>query len=712
LERPIHPAVAPLRTGARRTTRTLDGLIIPAMRRRSAAVVAGLAAAALLAAAWWRQRPGPQLPPASVLLVTIDTLRGDRLDAARMPRLHALGREGLVFEEALASVPLTLPSHCTILSGLEPVHHGVRDNGGGGFPADLPSLPTLLKARGYATGAFVGAYVLDRRFGLARGFDHYDDRIERRPEGSSTLESERRAEAVVTAASEWLARQPVPFLAWAHLYDPHAPYEPPTPHRERHPHPYDGEVSYTDEWVGRLVDAARARAGADLLMVVVGDHGEGLGEHGERTHGLFVYQSTLRVPLVLAGPGVPRGERRPGPGRTVDVLPTVLARLGLPAPAALDGVDLVAGPGVRAAYAETLYPETFGWAGLRSYRDRSLKLIDAPRPELYDLSADPGETQDLATARPAEVGRLRQAVEATRGGERQAAPGPTDPQVAERLRALGYAGGGPRPAGVAGGRDPKDALPLWQSFEAAMDAQGRGKPREALDLLRDLVRRDPRNSTFRRNLASALRRQGAAAEAARTLAELVEALPEDPHAWHERSVALAAVGQVDDALRAEDRALQLDPGLAEAHNHRGILEAGRGRPAEALRSFDAAREVDPNNPHAWSNRGNALRALGRLDEAEAAYRQAAELAPGDPDPVNGLGVVAVQRGDFEGAGTLFAQALERAPEYPEAHLNLAFVEARRGDVGAARGRLRKLLAASPPGDVAARARRLLADLGP
>jgi choline-sulfatase len=683
------------------------------MARRSATLAAALAVAAGVAGGllWYRRSPEAPAAGASVLLVTIDTLRADRFDAMRMPRLHALGQEGVVFEEALASVPLTLPSHCSILSGLEPLHHGVRDNGGAGFPADLPGLAPILKERGYATAAFVGAYVLDRRFGLARGFDHYDDRIERRPEGASVLESERRAEAVVTPAVGWLARQSTPFLAWVHLYDPHAPYDPPSPYGERAAHPYDGEVAYTDHWLGRLIDAARARAGPRLLVAVVADHGEGLGQHGERTHGLFVYQSTLRVPMVLAGPGVPPGERRPGPARTVDLLPTLLARLGLPAPR-VDGADLLAGPGARAAYAETLYPEAFGWAGLRSYRDRALKLIDAPRPELYDLAADPGEMRNVAGERPGDVERLRRALTAAREGERRSV-GPADPQVAERLRALGYVGGAPRTDPSSGPRrDPKDALPLWQSFEAAMAAQAAGRPQEALRLLRGLVAQDPGNSTFRRNLATELRRQGAEAEAARTLAELVEIVPEDPHAWHERAVALAAVGQLDDAVAAEDRALGLDSGLVEAHNHRGILEARRGRPEEARRSFQAAVEVDPNNPRAWNNLGNAQRALRRPDDAAVAYRRAAELAPGDPDPINGLGVLAVQAGDMEQAAALFAQALEREPRYAEAGLNLAFVEARRGDPGAARRRLQRLLGESPPPDVAARARRLLADLGP
>jgi arylsulfatase A-like enzyme len=309
-------------------------------------------------------------------------------------------------------VPLTLPSHATILSGLEPPHHGVRDNGTYVFPADRGTLATILESRGYATGAFVGAYVLDRRFGLGRGFDTYDDRIERRSEGASVLESERRGEAVVEAASAWIASRTGPFFAWVHLYDPHAPYDPPSPYRETYAgRLYDGEIAYADACLGRLVAAAEARAGGRLLVAVVSDHGEGLDEHGEKTHGFFVYQSTLRVPFVLAGPGI-HAKRLRGPARTADVMPTILSRLGLEVPAGLDGADLLAGGAGREAYAETFYPASLGWSPLRAWRQGSLKLVEAPRPELYDLASDPGETRDLSAVRPQEATRLRSALNA------------------------------------------------------------------------------------------------------------------------------------------------------------------------------------------------------------------------------------------------------------------------------------------------------------
>lgn len=672
-----------------------------------------------LAAVGCGRRAAPAAPPAraSVLLITLDTLRADRVGAygardARTPNLDALAGRGVLFEEALSSTPLTLPSHSTILSGVEPYHHGVRDNGTYVFPQDRATLAQVLHGNGYATAAFVGAYVLDRRFGLSRGFDHYDDVIERRQEGASVLESERPCDEVVTAAAAWLSGQQRPFLAWVHLYDPHAPYDPPSPYREQFAgRLYDGEVAHADACVGRLLaalpDARRT------LVAVLADHGEGRGDHGESTHGLFVYQSTLSVPFLLAGAGVPSGRRVAGPARTVDLMPTVLGRLGLSTPGGLDGADLLAGAQPRDSYAETLYPRSLGWAPLHSLRVRSLKYIEAPRPELYDLAADPGEAHDLAAERPAEAARLRQALTALRHGDRPETPRAADPETAERLRALGYAAGGPAPvADGAPPKDPKDALPLWRLFEEANSAEARGDRRAAVRTLRSLVSRDPANPTFRRTLSAALRRDGRMREAVAALGDLLATAPGDAVAWHELAVVLSAEGRTEEAIRCEERATALNPLLPEPFNHLGTLEARRGRPREALRSFEAATRLDPNNGRAWANRGNVLRELGRPQEAEEAYRTAARIAPRDVDPLNGLGVLAVEGGRLPEAAGFFRRVLDLEPGHPDAQLNLAFVEARLGDTRGASARLARLLAGRPPEDVAVRARRLLHELRP
>jgi choline-sulfatase len=679
-------------------------------------VAAGALVVVAAAAFWWRRAPEGQ--GASVLLITIDTLRADHVGAygattGATPHIDALARRGTLFEEAVSSVPLTLPSHATLLSGLEPPHHGLHANGRAAFPADRPTLATILQARGYATGAFVAAYVLDRRFGLARGFGEYDDRIERRQQGASVLESERPCGVVSAAAEDWIARQSGPFLAWVHLYEPHAPYDPPSPYREQQAgRPYDGEVAAADACVGRLVAAAEKRAGGKLLVAVTADHGEALGDHGERTHGFFVYQPTLRVPLVLAGAGIP-ASRRAGLARTTDVTPTILARVGSAVPRGLDGTDLFAEARGAEAYAETLYPESLGWAGLRALRVGALKYIDAPRPELYDLAADPGETQNLLAVRGADAERLRRGLDALRRTERAALPAADDPEVAEKLRALGYVAAPAAAIPVTGPRrDPKDALGSWSLFEDAVWADARGEHAKAADILRGLVGHEPGNPAFLQALAAALRGSGRAAEAAQVLRGLEAIAPSDPLAWHERAIALDAAGDLEEAMRSEQRAIALDPSLPEPHNHLGTLLARAGRFPEALDELTRATSLDPNHAGAWTNRANALRAMGRRAEAEEGYRTAARLAPRDPGPWNGLGVMAVEGGDPAAAAALFRHALELDPSYHEARLNLAVAEVRAGHTEAARAALTELLRQTPDRETAAKAAAFLRDLTP
>jgi arylsulfatase A-like enzyme/Flp pilus assembly protein TadD len=661
------------------------------------------AALAVLAAGCARQ---PAAPPPSLLLVTIDTLRADHVGAygapaGATPQLDALAARGTLFEEAVASVPLTLPSHSTILSGLDPLHHGVRDNGSYVFPESVDTLPALLTRRGYATGAFVAAYVLDRRFGLARGFTAYDDRVSRKASGVSLLESERPCENVVEASRAWIKDQAGPFFAWAHFYEPHAP----------HVSSYADEVRTADACFGRLLQAAQAKAGEQLLVAVLADHGEGLGEHGEPGHGLFVYQSTLRIPLLLAGPRVARGERSKRLARTSDVLPTLLALLGVPAPAGLDGRDLLAGEAPREAYAESFYPASFGWSPLRSLRVGALKLVEAPRPELYDLAADPKETRDLAGARAVDVERLRGALQALLRTETRVAKHSSDPEVAERLRALGYAAGpGGDPGGARGsGKDPKDALPLFVEFERANALEARGEREPSLRAFRSLLAREPENGVFRRSLAGALRRRGAHAEAAAALGDLEKAGSSDATAWHERALALAGAGRIEQAIDAERRATALDPRAPEPFNHLGVLLAEKGRLPEALLALDQATRLDPTSAKAWSNRGNVLRGLRRFEEARTDYERASRLDPEDVEPINGLAVISIEQGRFDEAAAGLRSVLERRPEHHEARLNLAVVEAQRGNPTHAR-ELAQVVAHEASGPLARRAREFLAIL--
>ncbi len=651
------------------------------MRRLAAGLVV-LALFGLTAVAWRRRAPRI---PSSLLLVTIDTLRADRVGAygsslGLTPALDQLAASGWLFEHAVSAVPLTLPSHATILSGLDPLHHGVRNNGTHVFPAARETLATRLKASGYSTGAFVAAVVLDRRYGLARGFDVYDDKIARASEGRSVLESERPCGTVVSNARAWIQSQAGPFFAWVHLYEPHAPYAPPPDMAARHPgRPYDAEVATADRCVAELVAAARAARPDHLVAAVTSDHGEGLGDHGESTHGLFVYQSTLEVPMMIAGTGVPSGKREAGLARSADLAPTLLAILGALGLGRVDGRDLTAAGGAEDSYAETDYPTGFGWAALRSWRLGGLKLIETPEVELYDLTHDPREERNLADTQPRDVERLRGGLDAVLKSEIRPSERRVSGETEERLRSLGYVAGGSTAAGHgSNGRDPKSALPLYRDFERAMEREASGDLKSSVLILASLVKLDPGNVTFRRSLASALRRSSRAEEGVRVLREAAKAAPRDAAVLHDLAVALSEQGQFAQAVEFEDRALDIDPKFVDALTHLSTMQALRGDLVKARDAIERAIALDPNNAPVWRDRGNIARGQNQFDEAGRSYERALALDPEQVDALNGLGVLAVEGGRFDEAAQRFERLLKAAPGFDEARLNLAVVESQRG----------------------------------
>jgi choline-sulfatase len=565
-------------------------------------VRAVLPASTLLAlAACQPARPpaAPAVPP-SVLLVTIDTLRADRLGAygdaqARTPHLDALAREGLVFERAYAPAPLTLPSHATMLTGLLPPAHGVRGNGSFVLGPEPPTLAEAMRARGLATAAFVGAFPLAARFGLGRGFQHYDDRMEKAP-GVHYEFAERRAPDVVAAARAWLAANPGPCFVWVHLFDPHAPYDPPPAHRG--PDPYRGEIASADAALGELLSAWQARPAA-AYVAVTSDHGEAFGEHGEQSHSLFVYDVTLHVPLLLRGPDVP-ARREPGAVGLDDLAATLLARVPGGGPT-LPGRDLMGSAGPRALYAETLAPRLeFGWSDLRAWRDGRHKLVRAPRPELYDVQVDPGETRDLAASDPGRVARMAAALEEAlaRMGERTSGRAP-DPEAAERLRALGYAQG---PGGAGSGADPKDrvdvALSIAQAAGPFPDAATAARAYEAI------ARRDPDNPLVNFRLADALLRAGQPARALPYFDKVASGGPRTADPLLGLATAYASLHRLDDARRALRRALEIDPSSGQAHYNLGEIARAEGDRAGARAAYEAARR-DP---------ATRARAAARLEE--------------------------------------------------------------------------------------------------
>jgi choline-sulfatase len=697
---------------------------MPILQPRHALAVLGLLA---LWGGWGCSRPsGPLSPPGrpNLVLVTLDTVRADHLGCygdsqAITPALDGLAAEGLRFTSASSTVPLTLPSHTTILSGLLPPHHGLRNNGAGLLAPGTPTLATLLAAAGYRTAAFLGAFVLDHRFGLAGGFEVYDDEIPRDPKAGTILEAERPGRDVMDRALGWLRKDDArPFFLWVHLYDAHAPYRPPAQWAAKHPgRPYDGEISEVDEQVGRLLAELKSR-GLDgrTVVAVAADHGEGLGEHGELTHGLLLYEPTIHVPLLLRAPWGLKPRVVAAPVSLADLAPTLAGLVGRPFPAGRDGRDLskalLAGeqPPPGNVYAETRYPATFGWSPLAALRRRDRKYIASPRPELYDLARDPGEATNLLASAPTSASETEArgfasgiaaieagAVAAPRSGDSQA-----DAETRARLASLGYvagrgaAPGAPATATAASGArnapDPRAVVELFQRFERADARLDAGDTAGAAAELAALVAADPANPVFRGKLAAAWREQGELDRAIPLYRQAAADAPKDAEAWYDLASALREAGQLPAARQAVERALALDARMPDAHNTLGIIDLGDGKLAAAQHEFETATGLDPRNAAALNNLGNVLRAQEKPADAERAYQRAVAVAPTYAEPLNGLGTLAVDRDRPREALPYFERALALAPGYHEVRLNQAIAHDMAGDAGEALSAYRDFLA--------------------
>ncbi len=621
--------------------------------------------------------------PLNVLLITLDTVRADRIGTyghrtARTPAIDALAARGVRFDEAISPVPLTLPAHASLFTGTTPLKHAVHLNGERTLSDDCATLASSFTAAGYRTGAFIGAFVLDRRFGLNRGFEHYDDEIDREATSGSTFEAERSGNVVVDRALSWMRSlaPEKPFFAWIHLYDAHAPYRPP-PEFANASSPYDGEIAFIDSQLARLIEALEQLEVRDrTIVVVVGDHGEGLGDHGEQTHGLLLYRSTLRVPLIITVPGsTPRVVRNPV--SLIDVAPTVASLASVAAPAGAEGRDLstlvlggVPEPDDPAIYSETEYPRMLGWSSLASLQEGNLRYLNGVYGELFDLSKDPEEMVDRLGERRREARHLAALLAAVQKKRKIVKSSPVDPETAAKLASLGYLT--PARASLRKGMaDPRKMAPLFGEHERAMALAGAGELDRAAVILGDLVKADPRNPLFRAALARVRRDQGRLKDAVLLFKETLTLSPEDPDAWYDLGVALQEAGENREAETVLGEAVRRNPERSDTHNALALVLVAEKRPDEALAALDAAIATDRNNARAWNNRGNLLREAGRLSEAEEAYRQAVTAAPGYGDPLNGLGTLAVQQSRPLEAVTLFERALRLSPSNHALRLNRA-----------------------------------------
>lgn len=642
----------------------------------------------------------PAAPPLhrNVLLITIDTLRADRVGRGLTPAIDSLAQSGVRFNDVRATVPLTLPSHVSIMTGQLPLAHGVRDNGVVYAPqANAPTLARRFKNVGYRTGAFVGAYVLDRRFGLNDGFDVYDDKIARAPDLGARLEAERRGSEVVDAALPWLAQTSAPFFLWVHLYDPHAPYEPPAEFLAKaNGNAYDGEVAYADAQVARLVQSLKESQRLDSTIVVVtGDHGEGLGEHGEQTHGMLAYDSTLRVPLVMSSGQSSRGERLEVKS-LAQLAPLLSSMNGITG--ASSGSDI---------YAETRYPRTAGWHPLSVLVDERWKLIRSSESELYDVSTDPGEKANVADAHAPVVQAMTTRIAAMEAGAKApAAAAPAD--AAERLRALGYVSGSSAAITTqSNAANPARTIEAWTSFETALTQVNANRSRDALPALKALAAKYPDALVFQATYGRALKDAGQAREAVLVYQRAVARI-QDASLFHDLAVAARASGNVAEALRAEQASLALDGKNPAALNGLGLMQIEQGQAKEAAVSFASAAALDPSNASYWTNLGNARRQVNELGQAEVAYKRALENDPNYVDAANGIGTLLVQNGNAAAAIPWLERAVKHAPDFFEARLNLGIAFQESGQPDRAADAYRQILAVAPPRF--ARERRAAADL--
>jgi choline-sulfatase len=658
-------------------------------------LLAGILTAAFFLTRLERRTPAVVVAPtrANVLLITIDTFRADRVRRGLTPVIDGLADRGTRYDFARSVVPLTLPSHVTIMTGQLPTVHRVRENGHVFTPGPSTiSLARRFREASYHTGGFVGAYVLDRRFGLAEGFETYDDRIRFDPNEGARLEAERSGGEVVGAALDWLAKTSAPFFLWVHLYDPHAPYEPPAEYRKKGgDNPYDGEIAYVDAQVGRLLEALASRGlTSDTVVVIVGDHGEGLGDHGELTHGMLAYDSTLRVPLVIAGPGAGPGSKPEvvtTPFSLVNLAPLLLSRAGVPDPLrhSSDRIEI---------YAETRYPRAAGWHPLTVLADDRWKLIRSSDAELYDLSVDTAEKHNVAGDHTGTVqamtARLQQLEMAGSGAEAS-----VPAEAAERLRALGYVSSSPGAGGKGdSGANPATAIDAWNRFEAALSLVNAGRAQAALGELKALSEKFPDATVFQTTYGRALKDAGRANDAVALYRRAVERTPE-AGLFHDLAVAARAAGNAAEAMKAEQAALTLEAKNPAALNGLGLLYAEAGQPKEAAAAFEQATTLDVSNPSYWTNLGNARRELSDVTAAEAAYRRALDVDPNYPDAANGLGVLFVQGGKPGDAIPWLERALAQSPEFYEAKLNLGIALQESGQTERAASVYREILERAP-----------------
>jgi len=591
----------------------------------------------------------------NVVIITIDTLRADHLGCygykqIRTPNIDALAAESARFERAYTPVPVTLPAHTAIFTGTYPTLSGMHDFSGNKLNATQPTLASVLKEQGYVTGAVVGSAVLDSRFGLNRGFDFYYDHFDfSRLQESNLEEMERPGNVVADVTLDWLSKNhAVKFFLWMHLYDPHYPYRPPPPYSEQYrDRPYDGEIAFADEQVGRLIAYLKANdLYRNTLIVLTGDHGESLGEHGEKTHGFFIYNATLHVPVIVHLPGTTVARAVPDLANLADLMPTVLRALKLEVPAQVQGrslLPLLATTPVDAGKSEDLYAETFlprlhfNWSELRAVETEKYHFIEAPKPELYDLTADPGETRNLYADKKAVSGelqaRLSGMVRQYSADHELAEKTGLDPALMERLKSLGYAGFSGGSSSTATDKslpDPKDRIQVYELISDAIAESQHGEYQASTDKLNAALKTEPTSVPVHYLLGLNYYRLHEFGKAVQEFQRVLQLSPDYELATFQLGLAYARTGDFDRAIEMLKRALELDGTNFSAAYNLGAAYLKKQKIPEAAAAFRQSITIYPEYAAGHRALGELLLYQGQADESLAELRLAVELDPRDP----------------------------------------------------------------------------------
>jgi arylsulfatase A-like enzyme/Tfp pilus assembly protein PilF len=604
--------------------------------------------------------------PVNVVLITLDTVRADHLHCygnskIKTPVIDGLARDGVLFEKAVTQTPLTGPSHASIFTGENPNVHHVRDTGGFALQPASVTLATTLRQSGWDTAGFVSATVLNRQFGFNQGFVTYDDQIpETVDKNTGELTAARPANVTVDHAIHWLNQQSgKPFMVWLHLYDAHQPYNPPEQFRKQYPSdPYDAEIAFEDHELGRFLELVRKKSPAGkTLILVLSDHGEGLGQHGENGHGIFLYDSTVRIAWIMDGPGIPAGVRIEQQAREIDALPTVLNLLGGTASSAIQGTSMVpafSGKNVPTTYSyeETLYPKiNMGWSELRGIHTAHWMYIRAPRPELYDLDKDPGELNNVIAAQPKEYremeAQLKLLSRLSDNKTETVNTQPMDQKTIDQLRSLGYVGGSSDSNVELNGKgaDPKDRMGVLNIYEQVTGPES------------------------------------AKMSTARKIARLQQAIAQDPtnpYLYSTLAEQYRQAGQADLAIKTCLSALHRGIRNGTIFSLLGTLYMQQGHAKDAILFLQQGVNMDPLNLERQTNLAGALRQDGQLDKAEQMFRNINSIQPNAP-AYNGLGAIEMSRHNLPAARADFDRALQLDPYDMEAQYNLGLYCAQTRD---------------------------------